>query len=76
MGPNSKAIGAGVGAAATVIIVYLIRTLTHWELPIEVQAAIEVVIGVIVTAATTWLFPANTPPLEQNVKTHRRTFGK
>ena len=55
---NSKAIGAGTGAAIATLIVWGLRQIPGFQdLPIEAEAAI----GVMVTAIITWWFPANEP---------------
>lgn len=56
---NSKAVGAGFGAAVATIVVLVLR-----QFGVELGLEVEGAIAVLVTTITTWLFPANSGPEE------------
>lgn len=58
IGRNMKAIGAGFGAAVATVLIWGLEAGFSFEFPGEVEAAITV----IVTAAVTWIAPANSIP--------------
>lgn len=68
IGRNSKAIGSGVGASLAMLLVYLVRTFTVLEIPVEV----EITLGVMLTTLVTWLSPANTEPPNPDAVTYRK----
>lgn len=57
MMPYSKAVGGGVGAAISVIVVWALREFAGLEISGEVQASL----AVICTALVVYLMPANAP---------------
>ena len=62
---NSKAIGAGLGAAIGTIIGWGLKQIPGFEdLPVEVEGAITVLVATLIT----WFFPANEVPHQVNRK--------
>lgn len=50
--PTSKMQAVGLAAAITTIVVWLVRTLAHVDMPTEVAMAVQAVIVVLVGYAT------------------------
>lgn len=59
MRKNSKAIGAGVGAAIASLVVWGLSLIPG---VVEIPAGVEAAIAVIITTLITWVAPANELP--------------
>ena len=57
----SKAIGAGIGVAISIIVIWLL-SLVNIDVPADVKPAIEIVLTALITIAATYLAPANVQP--------------